>query len=104
MFIASIIPVDGKLSSVDNLDTLAHLGEYLLLAWLLLQAMQTSGMQRQASGRWAWLMAAGYGLLIEFIQAMIPWRSAELADALANAVGAALGVWLGRKQSIVHSR
>ena len=44
--------------------------------------------------------AAGYGALIELIQAFLPWRSAELGDALANAVGAALGVWLGQK---VHS-
>ena len=49
---------------------------------------------------WAWMYATSYGLLIELLQGMVPWRSADLTDAIANTVGAALGVWL----SSVHSR
>ena len=46
---------------------------------------------------WAWIYATSYGALMEAIQAMIPWRSAELVDAGMNAIGAAIGVWVGRR-------
>jgi VanZ family protein len=45
------------------------------------------------------LAAAGAGLLlfgaaIELLQALLPWRSAEVADLLANGLGTALGLAL----------
>ena len=46
---------------------------------------------------WAWMYATSYGLLIELLQAMLPWRSADLMDAAVNAIGAALGVLIGQK-------
>ena len=96
MLILAIIP-EGPDLSVGHLDKIAHLGEYLLFAWLLVQAIRAN----PAAGRepayrlWAWIYATSYGILIELIQAMVPWRSAEWGDAVANALGAALGVWVG---------
>ena len=83
--------------SVGRLDKVAHLCEYLLFAWLLVQAIRT-GRLREREYLWlAWIYATSYGLLMELVQGMLPWRSADLADAAANGVGAALGVWLGRR-------
>ena len=133
LFVVSVTPVDPRLT-VGHLDKVAHLGEYLLFAWLLVHALRTTAPPagwepvypwcrsnyfdqmlrdveptavlnwRSVAGRriqlerhwWAWMFATSYGLLIECLQALLPWRSAELADALANACGAALGVWLAR--------
>jgi len=122
IFVASMVPVDPRVS-VGHLDKVVHLCEYLLFAWLLVQAIRTSRVprdMRSMSGTespkslrdfwgpereyllWAWIYATSYGLLIELLQGLVPWRSADLADALANALGAALGVWVGQRTS-VHS-
>ena len=45
----------------------------------------------------AWIYVTTYGVLIEMIQAMLPWRSAEAADIFANALGAWLGVLVGER-------
>ena len=97
ILILSVIPVRDGVLEAPYLDKLAHLGEYLLLAWLLVRAMRMSQVLQPAYALWAWIYATSYGLLIEVVQAMLPWRSAELADAAANALGAALGVRLGRR-------
>ncbi len=97
VFVCSVIPVpSGGPAAIPYLDKAVHLCEYFLLAWLLAQAMRTtSGTPRSIALR-AWALASGYGALIEGLQALIPWRSAEVADALANACGAALGIWLNQ--------
>lgn len=94
LFVVSVTPVDPRLT-VGHLDKVWHLGEYLLFAWLLVHALRMSRTWEPVYPWWAWMFATSYGLLIECLQALLPWRSAELADALANACGAALGVWLG---------
>lgn len=95
VFIVSVIPVAPEFSA-HHLDKLAHLCEYLLFAWLLAHAMTVD---LPAPGRiallWVWLWATSYGLFIELVQAILPWRSAELGDAVSNALGAALGTWVG---------
>lgn len=97
-----MVPVDSSVESVPFLDKIAHLCEYLGFAWLLVQAIRSSPAHDPDVGGasreylwWAWIYAASYGLLIELLQALVPWRSADWADAAANAVGAAIGVWLG---------
>jgi len=94
--IVSVIP-EGPEFSAGRLDKAAHLCEYLLFAWLLLQAVRASRLPEPDDRLWAWIYATSYGLLMELIQAMIPWRSAEWGDVLADAAGAALGVWLGQR-------
>jgi VanZ family protein len=37
------------------------------------------------------LWGLGYGLLIEFVQHFLPYRSASLGDLLADAAGMAIG-------------
>jgi len=101
LFVVSVMPIAAG-PSVPYLDKVVHLGEYLLLAWLLVQAMRAPGGQGGRVLVWAWLYAASYGALMELIQAMIPWRSAELMDAVANAIGAACGVWLGKRLAVMR--
>lgn len=92
----SVIPTNTSLD-VPYLDKVVHLCEYLLFAWLLVQAVRASRMPERDYLLWVWIYASSYGLLIELIQAMIPWRSAEVLDAVANAIGAAFGVWFGQR-------
>lgn len=96
IFVASMVPVDPKVS-VGHLDKVVHLCEYFLFAWLLVQAIRTSRVPQREYLVWAWIYATSYGLLIELLQGMVPWRSADLTDAVANTVGAALGVWVGNR-------
>ena len=93
VFIVSVVPVAPNLAP-GHLDKAAHLCEYLLLAWLLARIFR---MQKQLQPFWtAWWWATAYGAAIELVQALVPWRSAELMDALTNALGAAAGIFIAR--------
>lgn len=101
--VGAVIPVPPTEAGGLPLDKAVHLCEYLLFAWCLARA---GGASRWSAGKirvTTLLIAIGLGTTLEGIQAWLPWRSAELADAVANACGALLGVWLAN-QSIVHSR
>ena len=100
IFVASMMPVDARVAP-GQLDKIIHVCEYLLFAWLLVQAMRlSSSVQREYLLLWAWIYATSYGLLMELLQGLVPWRSCSLADAAANAIGAALGVWLGQRTGV----
>lgn len=92
LFIVSVIPVPEGGPEIPYFDKLVHLCEYFLFAWLLARAFRAG----PRAFRNAWSMAVGYGIAIELVQAMIPWRSAELLDAIANAIGAALGIYVAK--------
>jgi len=93
VFVVSVIPVAPNLAP-GHLDKVVHLCEYLLLAWLLVRVFRV---QRQPhSFRTAWWWATAYGASLELVQALIPWRSGEWADALTNALGAAVGIFIAR--------
>ena len=103
ILIVSLIPIEPTVSA-PGLDKVAHVCEYLLFAWILVQALLRSRADKATAKQnepplllWAWLYATSYGALIEVLQAMVPWRSADWADALSNAFGAALGVWIGQQ-------
>ena len=96
VLISSVIPVpEGP--EVPYLDKAVHLCEYLLLAWMLSIALRAGGLTAHDYLVLAWIYATSYGLLIELLQGLLPWRSADLWDAAADAAGAAIGVWLGRR-------
>jgi VanZ family protein len=114
---AAVAPA-GPLPAVPHIDKALHLGEYWLLAWLLVQAV-SAGLPAPPRFRLekpsvlgqagrpieleylalAWVFATSYGLLIEVIQGLLPWRQMDLADAAVNAVGAALGAFPKRRRS-----
>jgi VanZ family protein len=70
-------------------DKIAHLGAYGLLGTLLCRL----GHGWRAAVL-AWFIAAAYGATDEWHQAYVPGRSTEIADWLADAIGAALAVTL----------
>lgn len=82
---------------VPHLDKLAHLGQYLIFAWLLVQAIRRVEIPEKEYFLWVWLYASSYGLLVELLQLFVPWRSGDWMDALMNGIGAAIGVCIGRR-------
>ncbi|MBI2174808.1 MAG: VanZ family protein [Candidatus Omnitrophica bacterium] len=89
----SIIPAPAAVGAT-HLDKVAHVCEYLIFAWLLAQAIRAHWRTEHPPFIWAWIYATSFGLLMELLQALLPWRSADWLDSLSNAMGAALGVWL----------
>lgn len=81
-------------------DKWAHFLVYGLLSFLLLRNSQKY-LQKEQVGFKTWsvlfLLAASYGILIEFIQHyLIPSRFGEWQDALANTIGVLFGLILGK--------
>lgn len=84
---------------LPHIDKLAHAGMHGLLAWLLWRG---AGRAAARSGLAIVALCAGYGLAIEWAQWQFTvTRSAEILDALANTLGAALGLMPGRWQTRV---
>lgn len=83
---ASVLPIPIEPPSVEHWDKWGHLMAYLGLAAL---AMLVCRSPRRRGLALAWLLLLG--ALIEGLQGLVPWRSMEAADLLANAAGVALG-------------
>jgi len=75
-------------------DKLLHAFAFLVLQWLVLRALRYEfpGARRFPLALLAALVAAAVGALIEIYQLALPDRSASIADTVADALGAALGV------------
>lgn len=93
IFGAAVCPVD-PLPDVRHLDKVLHLCEYWLFAWLLVQAIRAGRLVEPEYLVLAWMFATSYGLLIEVVQGLLPWRQMDLLDAATNAIGAAGGTFL----------
>ena len=98
MGILAVVPVDVPEISGVSLDKGAHVCEYWLLTWLAFRAARFMGIPRRAALRWIGITAIGYGALLEGVQLLLPYRSAEWMDIAANAVGVALGAWMTRSR------
>ena len=77
------------------LDKPVHLCEYLLFAWLVLQAVRDPRMTPVKQAALALTIPIAYGGAMELVQYFLPYRSAEWADMAANTVGAVIGLILG---------
>ena len=71
-----------------NLDKLVHAAMYGTL-----MALHARTRPRALWGRVALALAA-YGAVIEVLQGLTPYRSASLLDALANAAGISIMLWV----------
>lgn len=84
---------------LPHIDKLAHAGMHGLLAWLLWRGLGRRATLRTGVAIIA--LCAGYGLAIEGAQwQFTATRSAEALDALANALGAVLGVALAARGTL----
>lgn len=82
----SRLPVLSEMFS--GVDKLAHVMVFAVLAMLLLWGAQFPRGKRAAP--WVGL-AAAYGLVDEMHQSVVPGRSVEVLDGVADGVGAVLG-------------
>ncbi len=81
--ILSLMPV----SDMGGNDKLGHILMYAFVSgWFSLLVT------RDRSLWWVLSGLIAYGLLMEFLQGLTDYRSAEFADAIANSIGAAIGL------------
>ncbi|GLS82778.1 VanZ family protein [Paraferrimonas haliotis] len=78
---------------INHFDKYGHIGAFWLLSWLT-----------YASFHWRWPALVGamasYAVFIEVIQSKLPYRSAEVADFIADMFGVVLfyaSLWLYRR-------
>lgn len=84
----SLLPQD-QLPAVPLSDKFEHASAYALLT--------LAGATAFRGGRWTWRVALGLvvlGCAFEILQTLVPGRTGDFADALANATGVGLAVAL----------
>jgi VanZ family protein len=93
LVIGSLLPLSGS-PGIQHGDKIQHFIGYAVLAILIFRLRTRIGL--------AFALATIFGVLIEFAQALTPWRSFDPADMLANALGALLGLsvwyWCSRRK------
>jgi len=90
ILVLSVLPVSPGPFSLS--DKIIHVGIYVPLGALFFWARPRDS--RLEGWAVAALAALGFGFLIEIIQALLPWRSFEWTDAVADLAGGALGAAL----------
>lgn len=86
----SLLPIRGPDLDLPNSDKLNHALAYSVLT-LYFGQLVGAGWRRRGA---VVLGLFAYGIGIEALQALLPPRSAELADLVANLVGIAIGLAL----------
>ena len=87
--VLSLIPLDVDLA--ENEDKLAHFVAYGGLSFWFGILIEGRGRQLRIA-----LAFAAMGVGLEFLQGLTDYRSFEIADMVANALGAALGLGLAQ--------
>ena len=89
--------IKGVSNLFPHVDKVAHFGIFFVLAMVMDKAFKLPLIVHI-------LLLAGYGAAIEFLQDMLPYRQASVADFVADFIGASsdfiikLGFHLGNKQ------
>ena len=91
-----VLPTQGLIHGVaggrdDQVTSAGHFAAYVVLAFVLAVALDDWRLSRRAV-LGAAVLAVSLGVAIELVQAPLPYRDCQLADALIDAVGAALGL------------
>lgn len=103
--VGALIPIPPtKAPGLPWLDKLLHVCEYALFAWCLVRAARASGIPRSRTLALAFLLSTGYGMLLEALQAWLPYRAAEWGDLLANSVGTGLSLVMSIRSVSVGDR
>jgi VanZ family protein len=96
LFTATSIPVE-KLPSIGLSDKVNHLMAYFVLSFLFYLALLFQGKSKflfDNAPLATLIICSFYGIADEIHQILIPGRSAEVLDWIADALGAVLGVLL----------
>jgi hypothetical protein len=82
-------PGPGALDGVAGLDKIVHLATFASVAW--------AGLRAGLPTRWWLPLLAGHAVLSEVLQhALLPHRSGDPFDAVADVVGVLAGWWWAR--------
>ena len=104
IFIQSANPTPEQIPSFRFVDKLLHFAAYAIMGVLFYRAYQT--LKFKDNLRMLMLLSALsatlYGISDEIHQAFVPFREAEIADVIADALGAISGVYL--YQLLIASR
>jgi VanZ family protein len=97
LFVGTSIPSDHLSLGLEISDKLKHLFAYLFLAFLLSLNLHFQNRWEKLSNLafiYSFIICILYGAFDEIHQLIVPNRSAEFLDWLANALGSILGVLL----------
>ena len=86
---ATLFPSPPSVGSSIAIDKLVHGGLFFGLARSWYLAIPIQGARRIV---WSFLLALGLGAGLEILQTFLGWRSGEVGDALAAALGAVAGI------------
>jgi VanZ family protein len=96
IYIQSGQPSPERIPDVHFLDKILHFGAYGLLGVLFFRAYETLPLKN--SKNLLILISIGsatlYGISDEIHQYFVPFRQADIMDAVANAIGSICGVYL----------
>ena len=84
--IVCLVPMPATRQPIEHFDKIEHLVGYLLLSAYAAMLFAT----RVAVGR-AMLALLALGASIEVLQALLPWRSTDAWDMVANSIGVFAG-------------
>jgi VanZ family protein len=88
-------PAPESVPKIAHLDKLLHAGAYALLSMLFFRAYRTTRYRDRTNYIviFSILSAGLYGISDELHQYFVPYRSAEVQDALADIIGSAVGAF-----------
>lgn len=92
MLFSFVSPLVAQVNIPTGMDKIAHLGEFFILAFLVLRTLQLYGF----TSRYllAFLALAVFGFLTEYVQLYIPGRSYGMLDYAADIAGILFGFML----------
>lgn len=110
IYIQSSYPSSEKISSIPYFDKILHFAAYAFLGGLLLRALKTLPIKNNI--RLVMILSITlsslYGISDEIHQHYVPYRDADIMDALADIIGSIFGVyiyhffWLERLRKARH--
>ena len=90
--VLSLMPKPEQVLNVKIWDKMGHFIAYGALSLVLTHALRCAGWRGGAMVALAILASSGFGGLMEILQGFLPPRSPDILDAVANTIGACLGV------------
>ncbi len=81
----------GIVPPIPHLDKLVHLTYYSIFSMLILRGWQREKMPPLGLHLLVWTMCFVFGAMIEVNQGFTTYRSFEVADMIANGIGALIG-------------
>ena len=106
IYIQSAHPSPEQIPSFPFVDKALHFAAYGLMGILFYRAYQTLRIKNniQLLMLLSVVSASLYGISDEIHQSFVPFREAEVADVIADIIGAFSGVWLYRLLVVSRER